>query len=227
MAGEIQLSYETSKTVYAVIRNAVGQVWNNTGSAFETYATANYADYVISMTEQGTASAFYAGNFPTAIAAGIYSVVGKEQLGGSAAETDPTISDGVINWNGSASFPLSDLVTSGQIGQGLPITIYRGQMIRNFPVKMVSAADHVTPLTSGVISGQISRDGGSFGALESGTLVAGYNEMGRGWYSVNLTSGDMLGNTIALSFAGVSVSGVVGDQRDLSIITQRVSGQVA
>lgn len=221
MAGEIQVSYKTGQTVYALVRNATGKVWNTQSGAFETYVTANYANYVVSLTEQGSASSYYAGNFPPSIVAGVYNVVAKQQVGGSAAETDPTVGSGDIQWNGSNVLPRSDLATSGQIGQALPLKIYRGQMISNFPFKLVSSADHVTPLTSGVCSGQISRDGGAFTALQSG----GFSEIGLGWYSVPLTSGDLLCNTAALVFTAVGVSGGASDPRDFGFILQRTSGQ--
>lgn len=221
MAGEIQCSFQSGKTVYFLVRNRVGQVWNTSSLAFESYLTASYANYTISMTEQGSASGFYTGSFPTSITPGVYSIVAKQQIGGSAAETDPTISTGDEQWNGTVTLPLSDLVTSGQLGQIAPIRIFRGQMVQNFPFKMVSAADHFSAFTSGVVSGQISRDGGAFGALQSGA----FTEIGLGWYKLQaLTSGDLLANTVALSFSAVGISGGAADQRDLAIVLQRVSG---
>lgn len=221
MANEIQLSYQTNKTVYALIRNRVGQIWSTSGTGgFEAYATANYADYVISLTEQGTASAYYAGNMPSTVPAGLYNLIGKNQIGGSPVETDATIAQGVEQWNGTVLLPLSDLATSGQISNFSPIRIARGQMLQNFPFKLVSSLDHITPFTSGVVSGQISRDGGAFGALQSGTVT----EIGLGWYKVNLTSGDLLANTAALTFSAVGISGGNADQRDLSFTLQRTSG---
>lgn len=222
MANEIQITYASGKTLYFVVFNRTSQVWNNGTQAFETYVSANYANYAISFTEQGVSSGFYAGNFPAAITAGAYSIAGKQQLGGSALETDPTIGTENYQWNGSATFPLSDLATSGQLGQFGPIRIARGTMIRNFPIQFVSAVDHTSPLTSGIVSGQISRDGGAFGVLQSGA----FSEIGLGWYSLQaLTSGDTLANTIALSFSIVNVSGGRGDTRNIAIITQRTSGQ--
>lgn len=219
MAGELQISYITSKTVYVLIRSTTGTIWN--GSTFESYATANYATYPITLAQQGSASAYYVGNFPTGISAGTYNIVFKDRTGGSPAETDPTIGIGNFDWNGSAVAKISDMATSGIVAQSLPIRVFRGQMLQNFPFKMVSAADHFTPLYSGIISGQISRDGASFGALQSGNVT----EIGLGWYKVNLTSGDLLANTAALTFTGVGVSGGAADNRDFAIILQRTSGQ--
>jgi hypothetical protein len=220
MANEIQIQYQSGKNVYAIIRNAVSQVWNNNTQAFETYSSASYSSYSVSLTEQGT-SGFYAGSFPTAITAGVFSLVGKQQLGGSVQETDPTIANGDLQWNGASTLPLSNLATSGQIGQGMPIRIARGTMIKPFGFSMVSATDHVTPFTSGTISGQISRDGGAFGALQSGA----FTEVGNGFYSLQaLTSGDMLANNVLLLFTANGISGGTSDPRSFSIVTQRTSG---
>jgi hypothetical protein len=222
VAGEIQVNYQAGQTLGFVVRNQSAQVWSASGGTggFESYQTANYSDYFISMTEQGTASQYYAGTFPAAIGPGVYNVTSKRQAGGSPLETDPTIGVGEINWDGSAVIPLSSLVTSGQIGQLAPLRLAKGCAVANFPFKLVSDVDNKTAFTSGVVSGQISRDGNAFQALQSGLVT----EFGQGWYRVNLTSGDMNGNSIALTFGANGVSGGRAAPRDFGILTQRVSG---
>lgn len=102
MAGEIQLKHALSgKALYALVRNAVGKVWQTTSSTFVTYVTANIANYTIAMTEQGSASRFYVGDFPAA-AAGGYGVAVMEQSGGSPAEADSAVGAGNIQWDGAA-----------------------------------------------------------------------------------------------------------------------------
>lgn len=220
MASEIQISFLNGKTVYVLIRNSVGNIWN--GSAFASYLTANYATYPISLTEQGSASSYYAGTFPPTIAPGVYNVVGKQQLGGSPAETDPTIGSETFQWNGSAAAPLADAATSGQVGQFNPARIARGTMITPFPFKLVSAADGRTPFVSGIVSGQIARDTGSFTALQSGA----FTEIGLGWYNLQaLTSGDLLANAVKLVFTATGISGGTAEQRDFGFILNRTSGQ--
>lgn len=219
MASEVQVNYGTTgATLYFQVRNTTGSIWN--GTAFVAYATADVTSYDVALTEQGTASAYYVGNFPSTIAAGLYNIVAKRQTGGSPAETDATIATGEINWDGTVVMPLSNVATSGQVGQLAPMRIARGVAISGFTFHMVSAADHVTNFTSGVISGQIARDGGSFGALQSGTVT----EMGLGYFRVNLTSGDLAAGTLALLFTGNGISGGTADQRSFAMVTQRVSG---
>ena len=220
MANEIQIAYSQSKTVYVLIFSSTGTVWNNTASAFQTYSSASLANYVVSLTQVGT-SRFYEGNFPTAIPQGTYSIVAFQQIGGAPAESDPPIgSEGDFGWSGTTTLSFSDMATSGQLSIVAPVKIFRGEMVQNFPIKFVSSLDHVSPFTSGIISGQVSRDGGSFVVLQSGA----YTEIGLGWYSLQaLTSGDLAAGTVAISFTAVGISGGTADQRDFSFILQRGS----
>lgn len=104
MAGEIQLQYVTGKTVYAVIRNHFGQVWNTAGGAFEAFNASNYTDYDVALTEQGT-TGVYAGDFPSAIVAGVYSLDFRERAGASPAQSDLAVGAGEYDWTKIATRP--------------------------------------------------------------------------------------------------------------------------
>lgn len=223
MAGEIQCSYKAAVTLYSVVRSpqSGGMVWDNVSGYFTTYNTTLYSNYSVSLTQQGTASAYYVGNFPTGIAPGTYNVVAKQQLGGSPAEADPTVAQGQLEWNGTRPLPLSDLVTSGQYAQSFPIPIAYGTMVRDFGIYFKSSVDHVTPFTSGVVSGQIVRGSGTWGPLQSGAFV----EVGNGFYNLQaLTSGDLAATTVKLLFTANGISGLSADPVAMTIVTQRVSG---
>lgn len=223
MSSEIQVNYQTGRTVYTLIRDRTGQIWNVLSGAFQAYNSVLYPGFPLSLTEQGTSGGgFYAGNFPSAITAGVYGVTGKVQGGASPIDGDATIGVENYQWNGVATLPLSDLASSGQIGQIGPIRMARGVAVSGFPFKLVSSADHITPFVSGVVSGQVSRNGAAFGPLQSGLCT----EVGLGWFRVNLTSGDMLGDVVALVFTAIGISGGNADQRDFAIITQRTSGSL-
>ncbi len=99
MSNELGASYLPANTVYFLLRNSTGSIYN--GATFEAYLTANYATYVILATQQGTASGFYTVNMP-AVAAGVYEIVAKSQSGGSPAEADIGVGEGQIQWNGTA-----------------------------------------------------------------------------------------------------------------------------
>lgn len=102
MAGEVQCTHTTARTLYALIRNSIGQVWDTVDVAFETYATAQLENYDVALSEQGTASGYYTGTFPTDITtAGVYSVVVYDRAGGSPAETDTLVATGDLHWTGS------------------------------------------------------------------------------------------------------------------------------
>lgn len=223
MAGEIQTSFRANSTLYSVVRSpqSGGMVWDNVSGYFTTYNTTLYSNYSVSLTQQGTASAYYVGNFPTGIAPGTYNVVAKQQLGGSPAEADPTVAQGQLEWNGTRPLPLSDLVTSGQYAQSFPIPIAYGTMVRDFGIYFKSSVDHVTPFTSGVVSGQIVRGSGTWGPLQSGAFV----EVGNGFYNLQaLTSGDLAATTVKLLFTANGISGLSADPVAMTIVTQRVSG---
>lgn len=100
MADTIQAQHTTSgANLYALVRAADGTIWN--GAALEAYLTANLGNYDLPMTEQGTASRFYAVNVP-ALAAGWYSAQVYVRAGGAPAETDTLVGVGDFEWTGSA-----------------------------------------------------------------------------------------------------------------------------
>lgn len=224
MANEIQTPYQTGATVYSQVFNANSgsMIWN--GTAFEAYSSnsGNLSTYAINLTELGTASKMYVGSFPQILGPGVYNIRAKARLAAFYAESDPDVSVGAINWAGSGGpvRALSDIPTSGTSNQEYPVKIAKGVMTR-FNIYLKSASDHITPLTSGVVSGQIKRDAdASWSALQSGA----FTEQGYGFYTTVLTSGDLNGNAISLLFTANSVSGGASDPCPFSLVTQRVSG---
>ena len=122
MAGEIQCRPRprlTGATLYAQVRTATGTIWN--GASFETYSTANIGTYDITMTEQGTASGYYAGAFPT-VSSGVYGIVVFQQAGGAPAETDESVAQGDVEWDGSAIVPLSSKLGPTVAGRTLDVS---------------------------------------------------------------------------------------------------------
>jgi hypothetical protein len=221
MAGELQVSYQTGRVVYFIVRDKNGQVWDNTGSAFEAYATARYARYVLQAVEQGTASAFYAATFPAAIAAGAYSVVAKATDGSieNGEEADPTIATGDFQWDGSAPLATAGLVSSGGFGVFANGQLQRQRMVHKYPVAFCNSGGD--PFTSGVCSGQISRDGGAFGPLQSGA----FTEVGNGFYELQaLTSGDLNAAKVCLYFSCAGISGGNAKPVQERHVFQRLSG---
>ena len=84
-------------------------MWSTAGTPnFEALTVANWANYVITMTETPSASYFYSGTFPAItenMVSGFYWIDIFKQLGGSAAISD-TIVGGIIGyWNGTIFSP--------------------------------------------------------------------------------------------------------------------------
>lgn len=99
MANELVIHYPTGSTLYALLFDATGQVYN--GSTFAAPGSASWTDYDIAMTEVATATGIYRASMP-AVAAGAYGWVVRKQAGGSPAASDPTVGAGSIRWTGTA-----------------------------------------------------------------------------------------------------------------------------
>lgn len=135
MANEIGVPFITAKTCYYLLRNSVNQIWN--GATFENYNTANFANYPITATEQGTAGQFYVANMP-AVAAGVYGLIMNQQVGVSPAETDFYVATGFIEWDGSAVLPLS----------GVPGTTGSSNVAASIFRRSMASDEAVAPTTS-------------------------------------------------------------------------------
>jgi hypothetical protein len=97
---ELQTSTITGSTVYAVIRSSAALVWNVSTSMFENFTNADWSNYIVPLTEQGT-SGYFVGNFPTLITTA--DSFGIEFYSGAGTESDVFIAGGILNWNGTAS----------------------------------------------------------------------------------------------------------------------------
>lgn len=106
MADVLQIDYRTGRTIYFLLRDSSGRIWN--GASFESYLTANYATYPITAAEQGTASGYYTAAWPS-LDPGVYSIVAKEQAGASPAETDYSVGWETVTWGGSAVLTASGI----------------------------------------------------------------------------------------------------------------------
>lgn len=107
MANELRTIDTSGKTVYAVITNTAGQIWNAATPAFETITLANWANYGVTLAEQATCGIYF-GTFPAGIATqGRFSVYMYEQKAGAAVPADTVIATGPIDWTGTYALNLS------------------------------------------------------------------------------------------------------------------------
>ena len=99
MLNQVHISYPyISNTIYIVIRNTVGKVWN--GSAFETWADASIENYDIPCTYKG--GNLYSAVFPVAITRGYYTIQIVIQSGASPSTDDLPLDGALGYWDADA-----------------------------------------------------------------------------------------------------------------------------
>jgi hypothetical protein len=105
MANELSFPYNTGNTIYVRIFDDSGDVWNTSGSAFETWNGANVADYDVALSD--LSSGLYLGNWPGSIADGDYDVIVYRQETGAPLATDPVIGRNffTVTWDGTVVIP--------------------------------------------------------------------------------------------------------------------------
>lgn len=101
MSNEIIETFVPGLNLYACIWNLSQQVWYITDQVFESWGTAGRtaADYDIALTDNS--GSHYSGSFDTNISAGEYDILIYQQIGASAADTDPCIDSYRRKWGGS------------------------------------------------------------------------------------------------------------------------------
>ena len=125
MSNEIRQFYPAGYTLYAVVRNTVGQVWYPTGEVFEAWGTGGRtaADYDITLVYTGIQE--YIGDFDSNIDAGRYDVQVMRQIAGAPADTDNIVGISQIAWSGSAAVGVGEVgaaITVAQAKEHLRIT---------------------------------------------------------------------------------------------------------
>ena len=100
MANEIHVDYTSGNTLYAVVRNSVGEVWYAGGQVFESWGTGSRAadDYDISLTDKSGNR--YVGSFDSNIPTGRYCIQIFSQAGVNPADSDNLVGGGEIVWSG-------------------------------------------------------------------------------------------------------------------------------
>lgn len=110
---EFKISYPMNNSLYAVIFNAAGQIWNAGNSSFQTLTMEAWPDCQVPLYPQAMPTMYW-GSFPTAITtAGIYSVQVYD-----ATDTPPDALPkytGTMGWDGLTEVPISSLNGNGGI----------------------------------------------------------------------------------------------------------------
>lgn len=116
MANELIINYPTGATLYALLFDSTGQIWN--GSSFVAPGSASWIDYDIAMSEVATATGVYLGTMPAA-AAGVYGWTVRKQAGGTPAVADITVGVSRIEWTGTAEIMPASTTNIEQINSVL------------------------------------------------------------------------------------------------------------
>jgi len=99
MLNRVQISYPyISNTVYIVIRDTTGKVWN--GSSFETWSDGSIGNYDIPCTYNG--GNLYSVSFPAAITRGYYTIQVVIQGGVAPAANDLPLDGALGYWDSDA-----------------------------------------------------------------------------------------------------------------------------
>ena len=101
MANEIHADYASGNTLYAVVRDWLGQVWYVAQEAFEDWGESGHtaADYAIGLCDRQGGR--HVGSFAGNIAAGAYSIQVFLQAGAVPADSDTLLSSRQILWTGA------------------------------------------------------------------------------------------------------------------------------
>lgn len=99
MLNQIQISYpEISNTIYVVVRNTAGKVWN--GSSFETWVDGSIGNYDVPCTYMG--GNLYSVDFPASIPRGYYTIQIVIQAGEAPSTSDLPLDGALGYWDPDA-----------------------------------------------------------------------------------------------------------------------------
>ena len=205
MSNEIQIIHDDgAETVYAIVREtaATGRWYDNTTDhALETFDSANWATYAITLAQVDvsspptTGNAAYQGAFP-ALAAGFYWLDVYVRAGATAAQTDYRVCSCLWYWDATDLVPAGGAADARQINASAPAaanvaSVFLGTghtddvdlTARNLHI--LSDTDHAVRFEStrankdglrcmGAVNGQ-SNIGGNAGQYNSGTDIGQSN----------------------------------------------------
>ncbi len=112
MANEIHADYASGNILYAVVRNAVGEVWYPAGGVFEAWGTESRDanDYDISLTDKD--SSRHVGDFDGNIPADRYSIQIFLQAGANPTDSDNLLTSLEFVWSGTGKVTADKLLAN-------------------------------------------------------------------------------------------------------------------
>ncbi len=123
MANEISTIATADSNIYFVVYNTDGEIWQTTTATFVTAVDADWANYDVAMTESGTSTGIYFGDFPADIEDdGTYYIFAYLRATGTPLVSDTIVAEGTIEWDGVAEPNESDLTTRTLVKEYLGLT---------------------------------------------------------------------------------------------------------
>jgi len=112
MANEIHIDYPSGNTVYAVIRDSAGQVWNPAAEVFEDWGTEGRSadDYALGLTDKDGSR--YVGSFDSDVPVGRYSIQAFLQAGAAPEDGDTLVGANSIIWRGSGELTVDKMLAN-------------------------------------------------------------------------------------------------------------------
>lgn len=182
----------SGKTVYSILMNGNGRVWNGSDQVFEAFNTANYSDYAVTLTEKGS-SGIYFGDFPAGITTeDTYEVFHFLIITGStpAEGSDPVAGTQSVVWTGSAA-----VTTSVAVGA------YAGSDLYNYFVRTFKRTDKETEFYDALtdtINEIVSDPETHFSEMEKEVNLDGITTLGEFKFSVEPDTGLLIGNVFVI-----------------------------
>ncbi len=132
-------------------------------------------------------------------------------VGSVTAGVTVTTNNDKTGYSLTQSFPtnFSSLAIDSGGNVKIQSNIKKDTALNTFQFVMLSATDHVSPMTGLTVTGQRSIDGGAFGAC-SNTV----SELSNGVYTLNLSASDLNGNCIVFMFTATGA-----DTRFIELVT--------
>lgn len=173
MLNPIEVAYQSGATLYAVIHNKDGTVWNNINSDFESYNSANWAQYAVALTEQSS-SGYYRASPPAGIGSALTTECIYSQVGGSPALSDAQpgpagigqaqgVDIASVDHDETAASNMSVNLKQLQQGSATSSTLTTTQMSTNLTASVTNLyAGRLLIFTSGALTQEI-------------TTITGYN----------------------------------------------------
>lgn len=115
MANEIYADYESGNTLYAVIRNKVGEVWYVNGEVFESWGTngRDATNYCVNLVDKS--GSLFVGNFDENIPSGKYYIQIFLQAGAGPDDGDSLVKCQDIVWSGTGQITSEKILVNKAI----------------------------------------------------------------------------------------------------------------